>query len=91
MSDLQNKKLIVAKGFGFLFAGFLAVGIILLEYPQWRLALLVGIAIWCFSRFYYFAFYVIENYVDDGFRYAGLISFLRYWLGKRRSSSQHSD
>jgi len=32
---------------------------------------------------YYFAFYVIEHYVDPGYRFAGLWSFVRYVLRKR--------
>ncbi len=31
---------------------------------------------------YYFAFYVIEHYVDPGYRFAGLWSFVRYVLRK---------
>jgi hypothetical protein len=45
--------------------------------------LLLAIAVWCFARFYYFAFYVIEHYVDPGFRFSGLWSFARYVWSKR--------
>ena len=38
---------------------------------------------WCFARCYYFAFYVIEHYMDPGFHFSGLWSFFRY-LVKRR-------
>ena len=31
----------------------------------------------------YFAFYVIEHYIDDGYKFAGLSSFVRYLWGKR--------
>ncbi len=48
------------------------------------MALLLGVAIWSFCRFYYFAFYVIEKYVDPGYRFAGLSSFALYLVGKRR-------
>jgi hypothetical protein len=87
MSDLQNKRLIVAKGFGFLIAGLLALAIIFLEYRHWKLVALVTVAIWCFARFYYFAFYVIEHYVDDGYHYAGVISFVRHWFRRRSERS----
>ncbi|HXY37070.1 MAG TPA: hypothetical protein VEI07_22775 [Planctomycetaceae bacterium] len=43
-------------------------------------------AIWSFSRFYYFAFYVIEKYVDSSYRFAGLPSFARYLIAERRRS-----
>jgi hypothetical protein len=51
-------------------------------------ALLLGIAIWSFGRFYYFAFYVIEHYVDPGYRYAGIGSFLRYMMRHRKTGEK---
>jgi hypothetical protein len=84
MGDIKNPKLIYLKGFLFLFAGLLASTAILLEYPTLQHAFLLGIAIWSFARFYYFAFYVIEHYVDSSYRFAGLGDFLLYLL-KRRS------
>lgn len=82
MTDLKSPRAIIAKGFLFLFCGILAAGMILLESPSWRMAMLLCITVWGFSRFYYFAFYVIEHYVNDGYRFAGLWSFARY-LWKR--------
>jgi hypothetical protein len=35
-----------------------------------------------FCRFYYFAFYVIEHYVDPGYRFSGLGSSFLDWLSK---------
>lgn len=83
MGDLRNPKIIIAKGFLFLLCGLLAAGILLLEHPTWRVAVLLAVAVWGFCRFYYFAFYVIQHYVDDGYRFAGLGSFLRYILRRR--------
>jgi hypothetical protein len=40
------------------------------------------LAIWAFCRAYYFAFYVIENYIDPKFRFAGLLSVLGYFVDK---------
>jgi hypothetical protein len=40
----------------------------------------MAVAIWAFCRAYYFAFYVIERYIDPGFRFAGLSSLVRYAL-----------
>jgi hypothetical protein len=87
MADLRNPKVIIAKGFLFLFCGILASGILLLESPSWRVAILLAIAIWGFSRFYYFAFYVIEHYVDDGYRFAGLWS-CAWYLWRRRGEGR---
>jgi len=86
MGDLKNPTLIYAKGFLFLLMGFLAAGTLLLLYPHWRAAALLALAVWSFSRFYYFAFYVIEHYVDPGFRFAGLGSFVVYLFRSRTSA-----
>ncbi len=83
LGDIKDKRLIWAKGFLFLATGILAAALLLIEAPSWKVALLLAVAIWCFARFYYFAFYVIERYVDPGFRFAGLASFLRYVWGRR--------
>ena len=48
-----------------------------------KTALLLALAIWAFCRAYYFAFYVLERYVDPQFRFAGLWSVVRYILQKR--------
>jgi hypothetical protein len=48
-----------------------------------KTALLLGITVWAFCRAYYFAFYVIERYVDPGYRFAGLLSLLRYIYGRK--------
>jgi hypothetical protein len=80
MPDLKNPRLIYAKGFLFLVSGFLASALILMQHPTLQMAALLAIAVWCFSRFYYFAFYVIEHYVDARFRYAGLLSFARHMI-----------
>jgi hypothetical protein len=78
MPDLTNPRLIYLKGFAFLLAGLLAAATILIDHPQWRTAVLLILAIWCFCRFYYFVFYVIERYVDREFKFAGLLAFARY-------------
>jgi hypothetical protein len=82
--DLKHPVALYAKGFLFLVAGAIAAAILLLEQPTWRTAALLAICVWCFCRAYYFAFYVIERYVDPTFRYAGLLSLARYWLRARR-------
>lgn len=55
----------------------------LAESPHGRTALFLALAIWAFCRAYYFAFYVIQHYIDPGFRYAGLGALLVH-LVKRR-------
>lgn len=82
--DLTSRKAIMAKGWLFLVLGLLAAGALLALYTNWTTAMLLGISVWAFCRWYYFMFYVIEHYVDGSFKFAGLGSFLRY-LSRRNS------
>ena len=83
MSDLTNPRVIKLKGLLFLFLGFLSAGLLLAEVHSLRLSVLLAIAIWSFCRFYYFAFYVIEHYVDPRYRFAWLWDFVKYLLKTR--------
>ena len=83
MSDLTNPRLIKLKGILFLFMGVLSSALLLIYAPSLTVSLLLVIAIWSFCRFYYFAFYVIQHYVDPGYRFAGLWDFARYMVGRR--------
>jgi hypothetical protein len=62
----------------FLVIGAISSALILTALPDWRIAALLCLAIWSFCRAYYFAFYVIEHYVDPSFRYSGLLSLVRH-------------
>ncbi|MEQ1821363.1 MAG: hypothetical protein ABL949_02520 [Fimbriimonadaceae bacterium] len=75
--------MILAKGWLFLVLGIMAGGSLLALDFDWTRAALLAIALWAFCRWYYFMFYVIEHYVDPGFKFAGLGSFVRYMLKKR--------
>jgi hypothetical protein len=84
LGDLKSPRLIYFKGFLFLVAGTLSAGSILLENATIRTAFLLGTAIWSFCRLYYFMVYVIEKYVDENYRFAGIYSFLVYIIRKRK-------
>ena len=83
MSDIKHPTLIWIKGLLFLILGFIAVGLLLAMAPSLQIAVLLLIAIWSFCRFYYFAFYVIQHYVDPTYRFAGLLDFVQYTFGRR--------
>ena len=83
MADLKNPKLIFAKGFLFLLIGVAASALLLIEAPSLRVGVLLALAIWGFCRFYYFAFYVIQHYVDPTFHFSGLFAFALYCLRSR--------
>lgn len=88
-SDLKNAKLIWLKGILFLTLGILASLVMIARNPDWTQFALHAIAIWAFCRCYYFAFYVIEHYVDSTYRFAGLIDFIRY--AARREPAERRD
>ena len=85
MKDLTNPNWIKLKGILFLLIGLLSSLLLLLEHPSWKVAVLLAVAVWCFCRFYYFAFYVIERYVDPGYRFSGLWSFARYLISRKNN------
>jgi hypothetical protein len=84
MRDITNPKLLYAKGILFLAAGLLAAALLLLEHPTLKTGVLLALSVWCFARAYYFAFYVIERYIDPTYRHAGLWSALRHLLRRRQ-------
>jgi hypothetical protein len=84
MKDLLNPFWIKLKGLIFLFIGIVAAILVFLDNPKWQTAMLLALAIWSFCRFYYFAFYVIEKYVDPTYKFSGLISFARYLFQRRK-------
>ena len=87
MKDLTHPRWIKFKGVLFLVVGLLASTLLVLEVPTVKIAVLLAIAIWCFCRAYYFAFYVIEKYVDPTYRFSGLWSALSFLCSKRPSGS----
>jgi len=79
MKDLTSARLIKAKGILFL---------LFFGYPTPKTGVLLVIAVWSFCRFYYFAFYVIEHYVDPSYRFSGLLSFALYLVQKKRPNTR---
>lgn len=88
--DLTSPGLMYLKAVLFLLAGSVAAAAVFAENPSARTALLLGIVIWAFCRLYYFMFYVVEKYIDPGYRFAGIGSFLAY-LWRRRRSEREKD
>ncbi len=78
--DIKSPALLFVKGFLFLLTGILSATGVLFDTDGmlWRRALLLGICIWTWQRWYYFLFYVIEKYADPGYKFAGFGSFLLY-------------
>ena len=68
----------------FLLLGTSSVGLILARAASVEVLILLVITIWSFCRFYYFAFYVIETYLDTTYKYSGLLSLLQYLFIRKR-------
>lgn len=84
MADITSPRLLYLKGGLFLLGGVMAGMLLILESPHLKTVVLLCLCIWCFARAYYFAFYVIEHYIDPSFRFAGLGSFIKYSVARWR-------
>jgi hypothetical protein len=80
---LTNPRWIKIKGALFLLLGVLSAAILFLQRPTATVALLLLVTIWSFCRFYYFAFHVLQNYVDADYKYSGLLSLAHYFAKKK--------
>jgi hypothetical protein len=89
MRDLQSRMFIYLKAFLFLVIGGVSVALLILQNPQLQTAILIALTIWSFSRAYYFAFYVIERYVDPQYRFSGLLSAAGYFLKPQLPPREH--
>ena len=86
MKNLTDARLIKLKGILFLLLGLLSAAFLFFQHPTLSAAFLMVVAVWSFCRFYYFAFYVIEHYVDPNYRFSGLLSFALYLMQKRTNA-----
>ncbi len=86
--DLTSRRALHLKGWLFLFMGIFAAALLLADTFSLKKFALLAIAIWSFCRFYYFLFYVLENYAGRERRYAGILDAILYLLrGERGKSS----
>jgi hypothetical protein len=86
MKNLTDARLIKLKGTLFLLLGLLSAAFLFFQHPTLSAAFLMVVAVWSFCRFYYFAFYVIEHYMDPNYRFSGLLSFALYLMQKRTNA-----
>jgi hypothetical protein len=87
MRDITSPRRLYVKGVLFLVCGLFASALLLVESPRFRTAILLAVAVWSFCRLYYFAFYVIEHYIDPGYKFAGLTALARYLLRRRNPAA----
>ena len=83
MSDIKKAWLLYLKGGLLFFLGLLASSLLILIHFELKTFMLLVVAIWGFCRAYYFAFYVIQHYIDPNYRYSGLLDFAKYSIKRR--------
>jgi len=83
--DLKSKKLIYLKAILFIIILFLSVILNIIEDRVFFRVFSLVLAIWSSARLYYFAFYVIEHYVDADFKFSGIFDFLVYLFRRKKS------
>jgi len=86
MRDLSSPKPMWFKAAAFLGIAVIASALLIAETPTLRTVVLLALAIWASCRAYYFAFYVVQHYIDPSFRFSGLGSFIVYAFRKRSRS-----
>ena len=84
MTDIKSPTLLYFKGGLMLLVGLASACLILMEHPGWKELLLLCLMVWGFCRAYYFSFYVIEHYIDPGYKFAGLTAWVRYVVSKSK-------
>ena len=82
--DLTSPAALYTKAGLFVALGLLSGGLLLWSAPSWLHAVLLAACVWGCCRAYYFAFYVVQNHADPGYRFAGLFDFARYLRRRRR-------
>ena len=83
MKDIKNHTVIWLKGALFLTLSVVSATLLLAEAATNKAAVLLALTVWGSCRAYYFAFYVIEHYVDPGYRFSGLFSFAGYVIRRK--------
>jgi hypothetical protein len=82
LANIESPFWLWIKGGLFVAIGCLCLVFVAMVTQSMQLVAVCCLAIWAFCRAYYFAFYVIENYIDPKFRFAGLLSVLGYFVDK---------
>ena len=84
MADIKQVWLLYLKAFLLFLTGFISSLLLVFLNFNFKTIGLLLLAIWGFCRAYYFAFYVIQHYIDSNFKYSGLIDFAKYQIKKKK-------
>ena len=91
MTDIRRPRVLYFKAGLFVCIGVIASALLILDHPQVKTVALLTLTVWAFARAYYFAFYVIQHYIDPSYRFAGLIDFCRYLVRSSPSPRTRRD
>ena len=91
LKDINKVWLLYLKAFLPFLTGFISSILLVLLNFNFKTIVLLLLAIWSFCRAYYFAFYVIQNYVDPTYKFSGLIDFAKYSIKKGKSNLQKKE
>jgi hypothetical protein len=85
--DIKSPALLKFKAILFVVIATLSGGLLftlISPVVSWQIAGLFALCIWASCRAYYFCFYVMQNYADPEFRYAGLFDLFLHLSGLKR-------
>jgi len=80
MRDIENARWMYVKAVLFGVIGAISCALVVLSNPTLQTSVFLLLALWSFCRLYYFAFYVIEKYIDPGYKFSGLFSAAKYFF-----------
>jgi len=85
MRDLTSHRSMKIKAALFAGIGLFSGWFLWMSIPTFKSLVLLVLCVWAFCRLYYFAFYVIEKYIDPAFKFSGVFDAVRYLLMKGRN------
>lgn len=68
--------------------GLLSGWLLWMSIPTFKSLVLLVLCVWAFCRLYYFAFYVIEKYVDPAFKFSGVLDAAKYLMKMKGKPQQ---
>lgn len=80
MRDLTSHRSMKIKAALFAGIGVLSGWLLWMSIPTFKSLVLLILCVWAFCRLYYFAFYVIEKYIDPAFKFSGVLDAARYLM-----------
>ena len=83
MGDLEKPGWMYLKAVCFFLIIIVASVILLLDSFSWMKLGLLLLIVWSSARLYYFIFYVIGNYIDEDYKFSGVMDFLKYLIRKK--------